>query len=293
MVSSNERVKPPISPPPKRRRGEESGRRSCLLELLESDRPWERRCRGNGPGARQLQMSSLERRAGSGGWGSAGARPALSRGAAAGRTWPALHSPTAPAGRRGRERSARGSPGAGRGPADTRTEGCRPWRPRPPPHAAPALPGAPKLRLGARGAAARLEVRAGLGDGEGGAWGGTVGRTRGGTTDRGGDALGNRDRGEDAPGGREETSRSWEVALCRPQTGFPVCGRGDRGASARPAGREQSRAPRWVPGGVSVYVPDCGQNLQPRESKKVKTMECSSSFPFSPKNGVWSLGGVS
>lgn len=54
-------------------------------------------------------------------------------------------------------------------------------------------------------------------------------------------------------GGREETAgaaptRSWEVAVCRPQTGCPVCGRGDRGASARPAGREQKCYPDALPG---------------------------------------------
>lgn len=94
-------------PTPQKRRGEESGRRSCLRELLEPARPWERRCRGNGPGARQLRMSSLERRRAGGGGRAARPRAAAPPGreGAAGR--PACTRP---------QRRARGSPGAGRGP---------------------------------------------------------------------------------------------------------------------------------------------------------------------------------
>lgn len=130
--------------------------------------------------------------------------------------------------------------GAGRGPADKSAGDCGPWRPGPPPRAAPARPSAPELRLGARGAAASQEVGPGRGTLEG---------TRG---DRGGDARGRGDRGADArcegfwrgrwrkttAGAASTWSR--EVALCRPKTGFPACGRGDRGAAAGSAGLEQS-----------------------------------------------------
>lgn len=81
--------------------------------------------------------------------------------------------------------------GAGRGPADKSAGDCGPWRPGPPPRAAPARPSAPELRLGARGAAASQEVGPGRGTLEG---------TRG---DQGGDA-----RGEGFVGGRKTTARA-------------------------------------------------------------------------------------
>ncbi|XP_066218979.1 DENN domain-containing protein 2A isoform X1 [Saccopteryx leptura] len=89
-------------------------------------------------------MSSLERRTGGDGRGPAGARPAQSRRAGgegrAPRPEPALHSPTAAAGRRGRERKERGSPAEARPIPGRRAAGHGapgPRRLQPPPAWAP------------------------------------------------------------------------------------------------------------------------------------------------------------
>ncbi|KAM8815528.1 DENN domain-containing protein 2A [Rhynchonycteris naso] len=89
-------------------------------------------------------MSSLERRTGGDGRGPAGARPAQSRRAGGEgrvpRPEPALHSPTAAAGRRGRERRERGSPAEARPIPGRRAAGhgaLGPRRLQPPPVGAP------------------------------------------------------------------------------------------------------------------------------------------------------------
>lgn len=56
-------------PPTPERLGGECGRRSCLPWLPLGGGPWESGCCGNRPGARQLRISSLEPRDGSGGGG--------------------------------------------------------------------------------------------------------------------------------------------------------------------------------------------------------------------------------
>jgi hypothetical protein len=150
-----------------------------------------------------------------------------------------------------RERARRGPEGlaGGRGrPRGQRRGGLRAMAPRAPAAARPAPPATsarravPEMRPGARGAAARGEVRCDPGCGA--SWGDRREHTR---------SAGVGEKREETA--RAALTRSWIADLRRPQTGLPADDLGDaeggavlRRAAAGPAGFVQSAIPTSFPG---------------------------------------------